>query len=198
METGDTKAMALILKQYKDKSGVVNYPAVLSIPLEERLPAIYQKDFMRATALVVGALTMAFEKMRFKGVDGRMINDIAEEILNTCDEDNLSLEDLVLFLQNMTRGRYGTFESLSLSKFMSHFDKYRDDRHYALLEYRENEHLQYKGIGDATRSVKDDPLADRMGKLGSSLHELRMQFSEQKKENQVIKMANKFYGEQSS
>lgn len=156
---------------------------------------MYERDFMKATALVVGALTMAFEKMRFKNMDGRLINDIAEEILNSADEDNIGLEDLVLFLQNMTRGKYGTFESMSLSKFMSHFDKYRDDRHYALLEYRENQHLQFKGIGDATKSVKTDPLADRMSKLGSSLHELRMQLSEQKKESNVIKMANKYYGE---
>ena len=195
MEAGNNREMALILKQYKDKSGAINFPAVLSVPSSERLPAMYERDFMKATALVVGALTMAFEKMRFKNMDGRLINDIAEEILNSADEDNIGLEDLVLFLQNMTRGKYGTFESMSLSKFMSHFDKYRDDRHYALLEYRENQHLQFKGIGDATKSVKTDPLADRMSKLGSSLHELRMQLSEQKKESNVIKMANKYYGE---
>ena len=187
--------MAATLKQYKDKSGVVNFPAVLSIPTSERLPALYEKDFMKATALVVGALTMAFEKLRFKNMDGRLINDIAEEILNSADEDNLSLEDLVLFLQNLTRGKYGTFESMSLSKFMSHFDKYRDDRHYALIEYRENEHLAYKGIGDATRSAREDPLEGHLSGIGGALHQLRMQLSEQKKEASVIKMANKYYGE---
>jgi hypothetical protein len=197
MEAGDTKTMALILKQYKDKSGAINFPAVLSVPSNERLPALYANDFMRATALVVGALTMAFEKMRFKNMDGGLINDIAEEILNSCDEDNISLEDLVLFLQNMVRGKYGTFESMSVAKFMNLFDKYRDDRHYALLEYRENEHLQFKSMGDANRSARQDPLADHFNKLGSSLHELRMQLSEQKKETNVIKMADKFYGNDS-
>jgi len=196
MEAGNNRQMALILKQYKLPDGQINFPVVFKVPVEERLPALYKNDFMRATALVVGALTVAFERMSFKKkMTGVVINNIAEEIINSCDEDNLAMEDLLLFLGNMVRGKYGNIDELSVARFMNLFDKYRDDRHMAIVEYRENEHLQYKGIGDNTRSVKTDPLADHFGKLGSSLHELRMQLSEHKKEANVIKMANKYYGE---
>lgn len=174
MVAGDTRQMALILKQFKHKNGEVNYPAIFNVPSTERLPAMFQRDFMQATGLVVAALTMAFEKMSFKRkMDGATINNIAEEILDTCDEDNLSLEDLVLFLQNMVRGKYGNMEEISIARFMGTFDKYRDERHYALIDLRENEHLQYKGLGDASRSAQSDPLADHFSSFGERIHELK-------------------------
>lgn len=191
MEKGDSRTIALILKQYKTKDGAIDFPAVFTVPSSERLPALYAKDFMRATALVVGALTMAFEKMRFKNMDGKLINDIAEEVLNSADEDNLSLEDLVLFLQNMTRGKYGHIESMSLAKFMNMFDKYRDDRHYVCLEYRENEHLQFKGLGDANRLSKQDPLSEHFSRLGDTISNLKSSLKETKKENHVLKQMDK-------
>src|SRR5258708_2996733 len=113
MEAGNNRQIATILKQYKTQGGDINYPAVMSVPLEERLPALFKNDFMKGTALVVGALAMAFEKLSFKSKKnevGVLVNNIAEEILNSCDEDNLSLEDLVLFLQNLVRGKYGVIE----------------------------------------------------------------------------------------
>lgn len=195
MQAGDKRQMALILKQYKGKGGAINYPAVMSVPSSERLPALYERDFMQATALVVGALTMAFEKLRFKNMDGGLVNDIAEEILNSCDEDNLSLEDLVLFLQNMVRGVYGDTTQISVSKFMNMFDGYRDERHYALIQYRENEHLQYKGMGDNTRINKEDPLSEHFSRMANSLSELKSSLRSEKKENTVLKQAEKFYGE---
>lgn len=192
MEAGDNRTMALILKQYKFKTGEINYPAVFTVPSAERLPALYERDFMHATALVVGALTMAFEKMRFKNMDGGVINDIAEEVLISSGDDNLSLEDLVLFLQNMTRGKYGHIESMSVAKFMNLFDKYRDERHLAILEYRENQHLQHKGIGDANRTAKFDLLSDHFSRLGDTISNLKSTLKETKKENETLKKIDKF------
>lgn len=184
--------MALILKQYKHKTGEINFPAVFTVPSVERLPALYEKDFMQATALVVGALTMAFEKLRFKNMDGGLINDIAEEILNTCGEDNLSLEDLVLFLQNMVRGKYGEMAQISLSKFMGLFDKYREERTEAISNYRYNEHLQFKSLGDSNRSYKEDPLSEHFSGLGDAISNLKDQLRETKKENQKLKDIDKW------
>lgn len=174
MQKGDTRQMAVILKQYKLKNGEINYPAVFTVPSIERLPALYRNDFMQATALIVAALVMAFERMNFKRkMDGTTVNNIAEEILDTCEEDNLSLEDLVLFLQNMVRGKYGNIEELSISRFMNLFDKYRDERHSAIMQLRENEHLQHKSLGDSERSVKSDPLADHFSSIGERMSELK-------------------------
>lgn len=192
MQAGDNRTMALILKQYKFKSGEINFPAVFTVPSAERLPALYAKDFMQATALVVGALTMAFERMSLKKMTGELINNIAEEIINSCDEDNLSLEDLVLFLQNMVRGKYGDMAEISVAKFMNLFDKYRNERTLAIQEYRENEHLQFKGLGDANRSAKSDPLAEHFSRMAGSISQLKESMREVKKENETLKKVDKF------
>jgi hypothetical protein len=175
--------MALILKQYKFKNGEINFPAIFKVPSTERLPALYEKDFMQATALVVGALTMAFEKMRFRKMDGSTINDIAEEVLNSCDEDNLSLEDLVLFLQNMVRGKYGNLEDMSVSRFMNLFDKNREERCFAIMNFRENEHLQHKGMGYTERSRTVDPMEEHFARMANTMSELRATVKELRDEN---------------
>lgn len=192
MQSGNNHQVATILKRFKFKNGEINYPAVFNVPSEERLPALYRNDFMQATALVVGALTMAFERLNFKKKDGLgiVVNNLAEEILDTCEEDNLSLEDLVLFLQNMVRGRYGNIEDISVSKFMILFDKYRDERHNAIMTIRENDHLQYKSLGDGNRTTTNDPLAEHFATFGERISSLKDQIQYEK--NIHLKDIDKF------
>jgi len=184
--------VAQILKQYKHKDGNINFPAIFTVPSTERLPALYEKDFMQATALVVGALTMAFEKMRFKKMDGVTVNNIAEEVLDSCDQDNLSLEDLVLFLQNMVRGKYGILDDMSVARFMNLFDKYRDERHDAIMELRENEHLMYKGLGSSERICKQDALTEHFANFANTMSTVRENMKELRKENKKLNDIDKF------
>jgi len=193
MLAGNNREVALILKQYKHKSGEINYPAIFGgIPSSERLPAMYEKDFMQATALLVGALAVAFKRMQVKRATGDMVNDIAEEILLSCDEDNLALEDVVLFLQDMIRGKYGNVDDLTTPKFMKLFDGYRNERHLAMMDLRENEHLSFRGIGDASRSTKSDELSEHLGNISGRLVEMKDALREKTKENQKLKDIDKF------
>lgn len=194
MEAGDNRAIATILKSYKLKTGEINYPAIFSIPSTERLPALYKQDFMKATALVVAAISLAFEKMNLKRKKdlnvGVLVNNIAEEVIDTCEEDNIGLEDLVLFLQGLVRGKYGNVEELSVAKFMNLFDQYRDERHFAMQEIKMNEHLQYKALGDSNRSYKQDPLSEHFSSLGQTISELKSKL--EYKNNPKLKDIDKF------
>lgn len=196
MEAGNNRQMALILKQYKLPDGAINFPAVLGVPISERLPALYKTDFLYTTGLVVAALTLAFERMSFKKkMTGVIINNIAEEILFSADEDNLSMEDLLLFLQNMVRGKYGNIEELSISRFMNLFDKYRDLRHSELLLFRENQHLQFKGMGTAERVAKSDPMSEHLSNISGRISEMKDALQD-KKESETMKKADKYYGKE--
>lgn len=193
MVAGNKRELATTLKQYRERNGEVNFPMVMSVPLSERLPALYQRNFLEATALVGMGLASAFDRMVFKKKpSGEMVNDIAEEILNTCEQDNLSLEDLMLFLQGLVRGNYGEIAELSISRFMKIFDGYRDERHFALIKYRENQHLQYKGMGSAERSAKSDPLAEHFSSIGARIAEMKDSLSE-KKQSDTMKKADKYF-----
>lgn len=180
MEAGNNREITLILKQYKDDKGLIKYPAVFSIPSEDRLPMIVKKDFMKATALVVVALTMAFEKMSMKKkVDGALINNIADEIIDTCEEDNVALEDLMLFLQGLVRGKYGNHDDMTVSKFMNLFDIYLEDRWKAIVEFREQQYATLDSLGDPSDRIKgktllDEQLASYSQKLQEKNDEIKL------------------------
>lgn len=193
-EKVDRAQIGLILKQYKTISGLENFPALLSIPITERLPAMAQKDFSKTVALITVGLTMAFENMNLKRpMNEFQILDLAEAIVDTSGEDNLSLEDLMLFLQNLTRGRYeGMYESMDVPKFMEKFEIYRQARHEAVIAYRENQHLQHRSLGPAERTSKSDPLEDHLSNITGRLSELKDNLREKIKENQKLKDMDNF------
>jgi hypothetical protein len=189
--------MALILKQYKNTDGSLNFPALFNIPSGERIPAIASKDFRKAVALISGAITMAFKSLQLKkGLNEIQILDIAEAIVDTSVEDNLGIEDLVLFLQGLVRGKYGTsFENINTPKFLELFEEYRQERHHQIIEIRENSHLQFKGMGDANRSQQPDQLSEHFSRLGDVLNTMKTNLRELKHENDVLRKADNYYGD---
>jgi hypothetical protein len=190
--------MALILKQYKLPTGDINFPMLFEIPSADRIPALYKHDFLRATALVGMAVASAFDRMKFKKKpDGVLVNNLVEEIIDSADEDNLSMEDLLLFLQRLVRGKYGNFEDVSIPRFMNLFDGYRDERWDEGVRLRDSKNMQYQGLGNASRTNEISQLQQQFSKFASNLHELKTQLAETRKESNVIKMADKFYGDQS-
>ena len=198
LEAGNKREVATILKQFKLPTGAVNYPAVFSIPVTERIPALAAIDFTRVNLVVIGALTMAFEAMNQKrGMNEFQILNLAEEIIDTSSEDNLSLEDLMLFLQNLVRGKYKiAYESFDIPKFMELFEIYRQERHKTILELRENQHLQHKSLGNANRSCQSDALSEHFGNFANTMSTMRENIKElrnQNKENVIAKKADKFF-----
>jgi len=193
MEVGNKQQMALILKQYKAPGGATNFPAIFCIPSSDRIPILASEDFTRVNLLVIGALTMAFESLNLKrGLNEMQILDLSECIIDSASDDNLSLEDLMLFLQNMVRGKYEmSYESMDIPKFMRMFAIYRDERHRAIVDYRENQHLQFKGLGDANKTSKGDPLSEHFSRLGDTISNLKNSLKETKKENHVLKQMDK-------
>lgn len=190
MEVGNKREIATILKQYKE-GAIINYPAVMSIPIEERIPILAKKDFGKINLLIIGALTMAFESLNLKrGLNEIQILDLSEAIIDESEEDNLALEDIMLFLQNLVRGKYEiSFENMNVPKFMEIFEIYRQERHEKLLEYKENKHLELKGLGSSERSYREDPLDEHFSKLGGAISELRESMRDLKKENNILTQA---------
>lgn len=194
MEAGNKAQVNLILRSYKNDAGGVNFPAVFSIPTTERIPELAKQDFSRISMLIIGALTMAFENMNIKrGMNEMQILDLAEMIIDSAGDDNLSFEDLMLFLQKMVRGEYDmSYESMDLPKFMKMFQAYRDSRKLAIEDYRMNQHLQHKGMGQAERVSQPDPLAEHFSRLGETMSNLRESLKETKRENRNLKDIDKF------
>lgn len=186
MEAENNREITSILKQYKEPTGLIKFEEVMKVPLSDRLPMLVEKNYMKATALVVAAITMAFEKMSMKKkVDGVLINNITDEVIDTCGEDNIGLEDLMLFLQGLVRGKYGNNDDMTVAKFMNLFEIYREERYRAIIAYREQECANLDALGDPTDRIKgktllDEQLASYASRMQEKNDEIKLLRREQK------------------
>ncbi len=148
IKAGSKLEISTILRNYKQPNGVVYYPALFAIPNENRLPYMAKQDFGATVAVVCPSLTLAFETMNLnRGLNDLQIVDLAETVIESSEEDNLSLEDLMLFLQKLTRGEYGKlYESMDIPKFMEFFEIYREERFQAMQDLRYEQCVQHKAL----------------------------------------------------
>lgn len=159
--TGNKIATTQHLAKFKER-GVVKYDLLLSIPSGERMPALAKDPdtrFMLLTALTA-SLKSAFSNMNLKmGMNEDQVIDLADCIIDQSEEDNLSLEDVLLFLQKMLIGDTASgkdgkiFDRMDIPKFFELFEVYRQARHEELLNKRYEQNAQYKIAGSSgTRS----------------------------------------------
>jgi len=189
LEEGRTQEVSLILKQFKLPNGASNFPELFNIPSHERLPALAQLDFTRLNLLLIRELTLCFESMNFRrGMNEGQILALADLIIETSMEDNLALEDVLLFLQNMLKGKYElSYESLDIPKFMKVFEIYRQERYEAIQEFRYNRHLEYKALGNPERKKSSDPLDIHLMEMSTKIQILKDELREQKDINKRLK-----------
>ena len=188
IETGKHQEVNLILKQYKDDYGLVKFENVLSIPKEQRIPALAKQDFMRINMLIIGALTMVFKSLNLKnGLNEFQILDLSEAIIDTSNEDNLSFEDLMLFLQKLTRGEYEMSETMNIPKFMKIFEIYREERFQQLRNIRLDKESSFKVSGDTNRICKTNELAEHFSNMAGRISELNSKLREQRQENKELR-----------
>jgi len=148
METGNRQQISLALMKYKTIEGAVHFPALFEIKTEDRLPCLYLKNPVRIAAIVTAGLTLAMEAMNLaRPMNAKQIVNLADVILESSGEDNLSLEDLMLFLQGLIRGEYGRmYESMDIPKFMQMFEIYREKRFQALQALRDEQRKQFDAL----------------------------------------------------
>ena len=143
---GNKQAVNQIVKAYKLQDGAANFPALFTVPTSQRLPAMAKENYEQTISVVTVGLTVAFESMNLiRPMSNGQIIDLADAIIDSSSEDNLSLEDIVLFLQGLTRGKYGVlYESMDIPKFMEKLEQYREERHTAIINLREEQAANHR------------------------------------------------------
>lgn len=159
LKTGNKQELNIVLREYKAPNGSIDYPALFQIKSSDRLPELVKKDYVEILSILTAGLTLSFEAMNLvRPMSNAQIIDLAEAILDSSHEDNLSLEDVMLFLQKLVRGEYGKlYESMDIPKFMDFFEEYREARWQALQQLRYEENVQHKAlpINDRILTLRD-------------------------------------------
>lgn len=101
-------------------------------------------------------------------MDANQLRELAEMIIDSSHEDQLSVQDVLLFLKDMLMGKYGKIkEKMDYPMFFDMFEKYRLDRYKTCEAAEYEKHLQYKNMGHQERSCSkeltmrsdEDPIA---------------------------------------
>jgi hypothetical protein len=147
-------AVSAHLATFKNR-GIVAFDKVLSISQKDRIPAIAATSEGRYEMLIAltASLKSAFNSFNLRvGMNEDQIIDLADAIIDQSSEDNLSLEDVLLFLQKLLVGDAGKiYDRMDIPTFFEKFEIYRQERHVQLLRIKEEQQSQYKSYGDAER-----------------------------------------------
>ena len=185
----------LSLRSFKTEHGAINYKAIFDIPVKNRIPEMAKKDIRLTVAAITVALASAFEVMNIqRKMNNSQVIDLAETIIDCAiDGDIISLEDVLLFLQKLTRGEYGElYEGIDQVKFMKMFNKYRDERWEAGRSMAENRHLEYKGIGPERENNNNTSLDEHLSSFTTKLQTMKDEIASQKAENKRLRDQNEF------
>lgn len=156
IEPVDKIGLGIELRKFKGERGLINYHSLIDIPKENRLPALAEKDMRGTVTMIAVAITLSMESLNLKrGMKAAQIVDLAEAIIDDAAVDQIGIEDVLLFLQKLTKGEYGElYESLDTVKFMHHFNKYRDEKWEECIKIRDARHEEYKKEGGARENRK--------------------------------------------
>lgn len=155
---GNKFAISGELARYRER-GMISYRKILEIPLWERIPALLEFPGNRpviGTALVA-SLKSAFSQINLSApMNEEQIVELAAALMESASEDNLGLEDILLFLQDLLMGKMGTlFNRMDSPTFFESFEIYRQRRHVEMRNIRDEEAAQFRALPINDRFVYD-------------------------------------------
>jgi hypothetical protein len=145
----------LATKQFLQGETIL-FDKLLSVPLSERIPgSINDYGLQRAHRLIKMVLQefcygIALPKSA-KLTDTK-IAACACDLILAAYEDQLSLEDLIIFFEKAKEGKYGKFKGM-ITHFgiMQKLDQYRLDRSEAYYQLKEEQEAQLKKMNELPR-----------------------------------------------
>lgn len=142
------------LSRFKE-AGLIKFERTLQIPMSERIPALVKEEHGHFNVLtaIVASLKGALDNINIKRtLTEDQVIELAEVIIDQSNEDQLALEDVLLFLNRLITGQAGTlYDRLDMPTFFELFESYREERYQALRHVQHEQHIVYKGLGDNSR-----------------------------------------------
>lgn len=162
---------------------------MLRIPSAERIPALTKttEGYNQVYTILVAKLQQSFFNLNLrKGFNEDQLLNLAEMIIEQSSEDNLGLEDVLLFLEQLVMGKSGKiFDRMDAPTFFELFEDYRERRHMALHYMQYEAHQQYKAMGDNTRVSDQQAMEDLSFKRQMQDYNIKQAIKEHKDEQSI-------------
>jgi len=146
------------LSDFKER-GVVNFTRSLAVPVTERIPMLSatKEGYNRILIALSASIKSAMSNINLRvGLSEDQIVELADQIISESHEDNLALEDVLLFLQQLIAGKAGKiYDRMDIPTFFELFDNYREDRHKTLKNIRYEQEINHKSEGPTEKFSND-------------------------------------------
>lgn len=169
---GNKMEVNTYLTKFKERNQI-QFPKLFELPLTDRIPELIKTEVGRDNVFIalVASIKSLFNNVNLRvGLNEDQMIEIAEQVIEQSHEDNLALEDFLLFGQKFLVGEYGKiYDRMDVPTFFEFFEKYRQQRHEAILNIRYEQASQYKVEGrgaQMSRSVDMDRDQDPQAILG--------------------------------
>jgi hypothetical protein len=173
--------------QYLDK-GSVSFDKVLSISVHARIPNLtHVYGFEEIHKVLIVLLTSFNNSLNLiRPMNAEQIVECAFALVMTTEEDQLSVEDYVLFFKGAKEGKYGKIlDRLDQQTIFEMLEQYRSERHRQFVRIKDERHQAQKAMGDTERTNQPDPLAEHMSSLGNKLSHLKERVKELNEMNRM-------------
>lgn len=147
-ETGDQQLVKTLLRTFCYQNGCTNYLQLVRVPSSERIPILAKTNRKEIHQVISAQIEYCMKFINIpNGLNLEQIFLLADTIIDDSESDNLSLQDVFLFLQKLSQGKMGTiYNRLDIPTFMELFEVHRQERHIAIIRYREEEAVQHKTL----------------------------------------------------
>ena len=146
---------SLALQQYSTDDGA-KFEPLLSIPLSERIPGLISeyglKRMHKLIKTVLNEFCHSIALPKSRKLTETKISVVACDLILVADEDQLSMEDLIVFFELAKNGKYGKFKNLLTHySIMEKLEQYRQERYAAYVRIKEQKEAEVRLLGPTER-----------------------------------------------
>lgn len=178
-----------IIRQYVHGRHIA-FDKVLSISMHGRIPNLTHVYGYQAIHTIIAALLKKFNDSLnlIRPMTDEQIFDCSEAMVMTTEEDQLSIEDYVLFFKGAKEGKYGKIlDRLDQQTIFTMLEEYRQERHQQFVRIKQERETEFKSMGATERTNEPNPIAESMVQLGGRLNQMKEKLKEQREINRMKK-----------
>lgn len=186
---GNLSLLAGECRSYLER-GIVQYDKLLSLSMHARIPNlthIYGLDNIHRVMIVL--LTSFNNSLNLiRPMSSDQIVECAYELVMTTEEDQLSMEDYVLFFKGAREGKYGKIlDRLDHQTIFTMLEEYREARHREFLKIKQSRHLEQKGAGPSDR-MEPNQMEQQFYNMAGRLNDLKEKLQAQREINRASRL----------
>lgn len=166
---------SLAYQQYTKKN-IPNFEALLSIPLKERIPGLITEYGLTRMHQLVMLVLQQFLSVapiaKTKSMTEACVSACSFDLLLAADEDQLGLEDLIVFFESIRREKFKAFKArVTQATIMLELENYREHRYQAYDTFKREKQAALKiSVNPSDRmSPNPTPIKNLFEKAGGKI-----------------------------